>query len=180
MAKRSGTRDSYTAHGKRMLKAIKALKKRPYVKAGFPGAAGAKVHEEKETVGSLGLQVEPKAPSEPITLAELATVHEFASDNGHIPERGPIRATHAKRQGHWGDTVAKLKLKVISGEMSVRQALGLLGEVMISDIKAAYRRGGDPYVPNAPSTIAAKGSSTPLIDTAQLANGVAYERVNAD
>jgi hypothetical protein len=113
-------------------------------------------------------------------LAELAAVHEFGSDDGHIPERGPIRATHDKRQGHWVDSVAKLKLKVLSGEMSVRQALGILGEMMISDIKAAYRRGGDPYVPNAESTKAAKGSSTPLIDTGQLVNGVTYERVNAD
>jgi ribosomal protein S18 len=189
MAGRNETRDSYTAAGKQMLKAMAKMAKRPHVKVGFPAKTGDKPHRKgpvkvsgkrlvRDLLRTMGAELAPEP--DPLTLAQLAILHEFGSEDGKIPERGPIRATHDKNQREWWEATKKLKLKLITYQVSVHQALGLLGEMIKRDIQAAYRKGGDPYVPNAPSTIAAKGSSTPLINTAQLLNGVSYERVDAD
>lgn len=186
MGNRNETRDEYTQAGKRMLKAMAKLKDRPYVKVGFP-ASTDKPHKrgtgDKVSQGQLVKQLLSAMGSDlvdPITIVELAIVHEFGSDDGRIPERGPIRATHDKKQREWWEMTSKLKLLVLTHQISVKKALGLLGQRIKADIQSAYRRGGDPYVKNAPATIKAKGSSKPLIDTGQLLNSVNYERVNAD
>jgi hypothetical protein len=189
VSNRNETRDRYTEAGKNMLKAVAKLAKKPYVKVGFVGQKAEKVHKRdtgkvsqarlvRDLLRTMGAELKPEP--DPLTIVENAIIHEFGSQDGRIPERGPIRATHDKKQRQWWEVVQKLKTKILTLQMNIPRALGLLGETIKADIQSAYRAGGDPYVPNKPSTIAAKGSSKPLIDTAQTINAVTYERVNAD
>jgi hypothetical protein len=65
---------------------------------------------------------------------------------------------------------------VLLGRLSEDAALGLLGTKAVGEIQKRMARGIKPD--NAPSTIAAKGSSTPLIDTGRLRQSVTYAVVD--
>lgn len=116
-----------------------------------------------------------------MTLVEIAATHEFGSSDGHIPERSFIRSTlyvrSAKQLEEKITAAAKL---VIDGKLDAGKALALLGTFAASEIKntitmnEADAYGEYPYPPLADSTIAAKGSSVPLIDTGQLKNSITY------
>ena len=55
---------------KDILKQVKILRGKPFVKAGFPEEANR-----------------PRKDGDPLSNAEIATVHEFGSTDGRIPER---------------------------------------------------------------------------------------------
>lgn len=105
-----------------------------------------------------------------ITMAELAMVHEFGSRDGHIPQRSFLRSTVDENERRYVAAMKKELAKIPSGKATVRGALRQTGERMRSDVIDKIRRGIPP--PNAPSTIARKGSSTPLIDTGQLLQSI--------
>ncbi len=182
------TTDTYTAAGQQMLKSIAKLEKKPYVKVGFPVDAfnKKKKRDQSNKISSAKLVrsllrdmgADIAAENEPYTLGEVAVANEFGTDT--IPARSFIGSTHDREQKRWWEVTKALKIKVLLLTVSIPKALGLLGEIIKKDIQATIRKGGEPYVPNAPSTIAKKGSTNPLIDTGQMVNGVTYERVNAD
>lgn len=62
---------------------------------------------------------------------------------------------------------------VLDGTMSVDSLLAFIGERAKNAVQKAIREG--EYTPLAPSTIARKGSSVPLIDTGRLVNSVTFE-----
>lgn len=180
------TKDAYTAAGKKMLKAIEKLKDKPYVKVGFPMAAFSRRRRETERVirqdmrAGLSREEAETTNAPKLSVGEIALVHEFGSDDGRIPERSMIRSTHDKNQRAWWELTRSMKIKLLTLQINIPKALGILGETIKTAIQGTIRRGGDPLVPNAPSTIAAKGSTHPLVDSAQMLNSVTYERVNAD
>lgn len=112
-----------------------------------------------------------------ITMARLGGVHEYGAvikvGKGRIviPQRSFIRATIAEKN-NYKDLVAKLFKQVISGQRDEKTALSLLGETIVGDIKMRIAEGIEPA--NSPRTIAAKGSSKPLVDTGQLRNSITY------
>jgi phage gpG-like protein len=107
------------------------------------------------------------------TMVDLATVHEYGSKDGRIPSRSFIRSTcDAKRQDHIR-LMAKLQDQFITGELSMKQALASLGEVVSKDIIQTINRGIDPA--NKSATIKRKKSSKPLIDTGRLKGSVTHE-----
>lgn len=190
MARGGQTRDELTDAGRKMMKAMAKLKGRPYVKVGFPTAAFAKQRKEDKTVTQkqlvksllrdLGADIKV---GEPLTVGEIAVLNEFGTFT--IPERSFLRSTHDANQKEWWEATKKLKLKILLLQVSVKQGLGFLGEIIKRDIQATIRKGGVPYTPNAPSTIRqktrnGKKGDKPLIDTAQMLNAVTYERVGAD
>lgn len=63
--------------------------------------------------------------------------------------------------------------KVLGGTMSVEQLLKVIGKRSKEAVQKAIREG--EYTPLSPRTIAAKGSSTPLIDTGLMVNSVTFE-----
>ena len=65
--------------------------------------------------------------------------------------------------------------RMIVGRETMRGMLGKAGEFMVGAIKDSIRNG--EWVPNKPRTIAVKGSSKPLIDTAQMINSVSAKVV---
>ena len=71
------------------------------------------------------LQDDPVADG--FSMVDLATVHEYGSKNGHIPQRSFIRSTcDAKRKEHVV-LIDRLHSKMLSGVLTIKQALAQLG-----------------------------------------------------
>lgn len=117
------------------------------------------------------------------SLRLIASVHEFGGGpNGQIPERSYLRATADNQQrvyadvlerniGGYIDSISRGKSpKAASRILIVR--LNRLGVKFVGDVQARIR--GEIPPPLADSTIRAKGSTTPLIDTSRLINSIDY------
>lgn len=120
------------------------------------GIVGAKAHEIEE--GSS------------LTLAALWFIHEYGTD--HVPERAPLRKTMIARRDEIAVLLRKIAAGIYAGKVDPEQAMGLLGLRVVSWIKLTITSGVDPA--NAPSTIARKKSSKPLVDDGQLVNSVTH------
>lgn len=118
-----------------------------------------------------------------ITVGRLAGVHEFGAAiqtrNGVIliPERSFIRATIGEKRATLSALIGRLAGKVLDGKLSLDTALGLLGAKAAGEMQRRISAGIEP--PNAPSTAAAKGSETPLIDTGRLRASVSFAVVDS-
>ena len=124
-------------------------------------------------------QGDPKASRAEGTMtnAALAALHNYGSSEQHIPPR-PFM-TEAMESAENKQKIRILMLgglrRVIVGRETVRGMLGKAGEFMVGAIKDSIRNGD--WIPNKPRTIAVKGSSKPLIDTAQMMNSVSSKVV---
>ena len=105
-----------------------------------------------------------------LTNAQLAMYQEFGTEN--IPARSFINKPFANNKGKYLRALAELLPKVLEGTMPVSKALNLVGLAGEKDMRDAIRDGIPP--PLAPATIAAKGSSKPLIDTGQLLRSISH------
>lgn len=88
------------------------------------------------------------------------------------PSRSFVRAPFSANRGTYLAGLKELLPKVLEGKMPVERALGIVGLKMATDMKKAIREGIPP--PNAPSTVAAKHSSTPLEDSGSLWRSITY------
>lgn len=113
---------------------------------------------------------EPQPDGTPMVL--VAAVHEFGSPKNNIPERSFIRS--AVNENH--DEYVRLNkinfVALIKNKITVEIALSRLGEMAKSHMQQKIRKGD--FVPLKESTIKAKGSSAPLIDTGNLIQSITY------
>lgn len=100
------------------------------------------------------------------TNALVASVHEFGSDT--VPQRSFLRSTIDSRRNDINEVIRKTHARMVDGKLTAKGGAGIIALWVENAVKATIRRGGEDWPPLAPSTIAAKGSSRPLIDTAQL------------
>lgn len=119
-------------------------------------------------------------------LVEIAAVHEYGTSESsaiHIPQRSFIRSTFKRTASERTKITASLIKKVTNDHyMTVQRALGLYGNWAVARVKETIVKRlttGPESQALKPATIAAKGSSTPLIDTAQLKNSISYEIIEA-
>lgn len=113
-----------------------------------------------------------------LTMAELASVHEFGTTDGTVPERSFVRSTFDESFEEWTEFTKRLNYLVARGRISTQQAMELLGEKIQKGIQKKIGD-GDPAWPELKAeTIERKGSSKPLIDTGQMRQSVRYEVVN--
>lgn len=110
-----------------------------------------------------------------ISMAELAAIHEFGSPAAGVPERSFIRRTFAAKEQQLATFSARLAAAIIGGQMSVNRALDLLGAWGASEVKKTITEGEGVPPPNAPTTIAKKGSDRPLVDTGRLLGAIQWE-----
>ena len=114
-------------------------------------------------------------------MQELAAVHEFGTTkagkkkNITIPERSFIRTTMDEKRGQLNTLTDKLLVQVTLGQFKMKRALQILGEFIETSIKRKITILQDPG--NAPSTVAKKGSSNPLIDTGRMRNSIRHKTV---
>jgi hypothetical protein len=105
------------------------------------------------------------------TQATIAAQNEFGTKS--IPERSFLRSTIDENRVNYNVIIDSILERVYLENRSMREQLGLLGQKVQSDIKRKIVTLRTP--PNAPATIAEKGSDNPLIDTGQMLNSISYE-----
>lgn len=105
-----------------------------------------------------------------LTIAQYAMYNEYGT--GKIPERSFMRSTFDEKLGSIKTLMDRQWEKFIRGETTIFRALSRIGMEHETDVKQKIRDLKTP--PNAPSTIAKKGSDNPLIDTGAMVNSVRY------
>lgn len=121
-----------------------------------------------------------KHPGSDATISEIAAYNEFGTSTSggqeHIPERPFLRTTISEQSKTvYVPLTAKLLGLVLDGTLTVNQAIGILGEKAVADVKMKIDAISDP--PNADSTVDRKGSTNPLIDTGLMRQSVSWELV---
>lgn len=109
----------------------------------------------------------------PLTLVQVAARHELGLDLPRVPQRSFIRDTFDENKNRYMSLAAKDAVRAMLGEIRDSDLLERVGLRMKADIQRRIARGIPP--PNAPRTIARKGSSKPLIDTGQLRRSITFE-----
>lgn len=109
----------------------------------------------------------------PITMAQLAAVHENGSADGIIPQRSFMGSAIDEHQKEIKRLIKKVADGVVMGRLTKRKALGIVCE----RLKGMFI---DKITSNVPpplkqSTVDAKGSSRTLIDSGQLKNSMDWE-----
>lgn len=103
----------------------------------------------------------------------IATVNEFGTDDGRIPERSYLRSTVDENKSKYAALITKLLGHVVDGKLTAEVAFDRLGLTVEADVKRKIVTLIDP--PNADATVQLKKSSNPLIDTGQLRQSIIYE-----
>lgn len=129
---------------KKILKNFKDLNN-AYTAVGFPGEDNTNVEGES------------------FTVAELAAVHEYGRKDGSIPSRPFMRQTYDNNQPGIEKQRAILFEEVIMKKGNPKKWLGRLGEWYAGRVIKTIDAGR--FTPLANSTVKAKGSSKPLVDT---------------
>jgi phage gpG-like protein len=115
-----------------------------------------------------------------LSNSEVGAAHEFGSVSKGIPKRSFLRVPLKLKRKDLINGVAKVvknNLTKPNGAMLTFKQLGLLGEGIVK--KAFDTKGYGTWQPLSQSTIDAKGSSTILVDSAQLKRSIT-SRVDKD
>ena len=100
-------------------------------------------------------------------VAQVAKWNELGTIN--YPARPFMRSSVAKNKDNW---LKRIPHAYQSTGLDNKKALGIVGELIRGDIIKEITAFTTP--PNTPSTIKAKGSSNPLIDTGLMRRSVTY------
>jgi hypothetical protein len=103
-------------------------------------------------------------------LVTIAAANEFGTAT--IPERSFLRSTVDEGRAKYAKLLRQAVERMVDG-VPVPLAMGVVGETLVGDVQKKIRNRIPP--PNAPSTIARKGSDVPLIDTGRLRQSIDYE-----
>lgn len=161
---RAKTTDRITPAGRKFFAQMDELKDKPHVKV---GVIQKKFARPKRGPGKT-----------PYTIGQVAVVNEFGTEDGHVPERSFLRSTHEDKKNDIYNWLKKNKIAVVSGRMTAKRALSIVGARMQAFVQEKIISLNDP--PNAPSTIARKKSSNPLIAEGQLLRTIGWEYHGSD
>lgn len=120
-------------------------------------------------------QEKSSRPGEEPTNAELAYIHEHGSPMKNIPPRPFLGVAVWENRDKVATVQRKIIRDVLNGQgqataLSMHK-LGLLGQNLA---KGWFVDTRNNWAPNAPLTIALKGSDKPLIDTGALRQAITY------
>ena len=121
-------------------------------------------------VGVLGVKADQTHKDSSESVGEIAAKHELGLG---VPERSWLRGWIDENARLIDQTLNSVGKKGLGGREALHKALLQAGLVFEGGIKTRISNGISP--PNSPSTIARKGSSTPLIDTGQLRSSIISE-----
>ena len=160
----------YTDMGMESISRNLEIFKRGTVLVGWPGNGPEhKVVEHNENKSGR-VRVKVSKILSGISIAAIAMMHEFGIPSRNLPARPIMGQTNGKYGRVLPGAFRGMLLSVYKGEMSPETALKQLGVFWEGRIKVMFREG--IFRPLKPATIAAKGSSMPLIDSGQLRNSV--------
>lgn len=159
-------------HGfKSILKELKKLEYKPYVKVGFPDGNPQTEKEKIVVVRDSEGDVSAIYEDGELTVLDVAIFHEFGTEN--MPERSFVRASHDENLASMKKFTKQLYEKIIVGKMSVERALALLGLKAENNIKNYLESG--KVSPDSWRAIQQGGKT--LIDSAQMINSITSIRV---
>jgi phage gpG-like protein len=138
-------------------------------------ARSAKAHVKVGVLASKGGNAEHSGG---VSLIELAAIHEFGSPAAGIPQRSFIRSTVTNGSRKIATTLGKLAKSIIADRLTHKQALDILGLKVTAMIKNTVKAGTHLEPALKPATIAAKGSTRPLVDTGRLINSVQHQVID--
>jgi hypothetical protein len=107
------------------------------------------------------------------SVIDYAVYNEFGTSR--IPARPFMSTTYDENVDKTYELIERMAGQLMDSKLSTKQLLDRLGLWYSSQIKKTIRRAKEWAVPNAPGTIAQKGSSSPLIDTGRMLNAVNFE-----
>lgn len=104
-------------------------------------------------------------------VAEYAAFNEYGTQT--IPPRPFMRTSLKRNRRRWSNLFAMaMSATTRRDDAGAIRALHFTGTTAVADTQETLRKG--PWIPNADSTIARKGSSRPLVDTGQLVQSIRY------
>ena len=106
-----------------------------------------------------------------VLISQVAFWNEFGA--GDIPQRSFIRSAISENINEIKLLISDLQGKLLSGAVSIENALGKIGRRGQEDIKKKILTG--PFIPNAPSTLKGKDGTKPLVDTRLLLRSINHE-----
>ncbi|WP_454691133.1 hypothetical protein [Achromobacter aloeverae] len=125
----------------------------------------------------VGIQADvAKEPESGADVLDIAIFNEYGTSK--IPARPFMRDFAEKNDKVLGQAMDRIATAVTDGALEVEAGLDNLGQFVEKHQKAHIQRSKSWAVPNAPSTVKAKGSDVPLIDHAVMVNAVRYEKVD--
>lgn len=108
-----------------------------------------------------------------VSVVDYAMYNEFGTRN--IPARPFMATTYAQYGDQMSQFIDYLASRMFVGLISADRVLRVIGESYQAKVQMTIRNAKEWAVPNAPGTIAQKGSSSPLIDTGRMIQSVRYE-----
>lgn len=133
---------------------------------------GKRYFEQLEKLANLEVQVgfqDGATNDEGASLAEIAAYNEFGSSD--TPARPFMKQSFENHESELQEACEQVN-NVLSNGGTTDEALSQLGMFAKGLIQEEIVNGD--FAPNAPATIAAKGSDTPLVDTGQMRQSVNY------
>jgi len=150
-----------------VLKSVDVTLQRPKDGRSYIERIVAKLRGEPKV--TIGIQGGPHG-DDGLTTADVAAINEFGLG---VPARPFMRLTFEQRARDLQALVRGLEHRILEETMQVDQALKIMGAAAVGYVRATIDAGVPP--PNAPSTIARKGSSKPLINFGQLKGSITSE-----
>lgn len=108
-----------------------------------------------------------------VSVVDYAVYNEFGTSR--IPARPFMATTYDTYKDETLQLIDYLASRIFVGLVTPDYALRILGEYFQAKVQMTIRNAKEWAVPNAPSTVAQKGSSSPLIDTGRMVQSVRYE-----
>ena len=135
---------------------------------------GKKLEQELEKLGKLevccGSQQGKAAEQDGTDICDIAAWNEFGTV--HIPARPFMREGIDNNVDSIERLLKREGQKLVNGETNSESLLKIIGLKMKDVIQESITEGA--WEPNAPSTVAKKKSSKPLIDTGRMRQSVNY------
>lgn len=108
-----------------------------------------------------------------ITMAQLASIHEFGAPSAGIPERSFLRSAIIEGQEGISNLISQgVSVYLRDGKQIDLQFYDRIGLYASNLVKDKIVRG--PFVPLKEATIERKGSSKPLVDTGALRQSITW------
>lgn len=109
-----------------------------------------------------------------LTNAAIGATHEYGSSDRRVPMRPWLFAAVEKHREDYAKLFRVFAAQVLEGKMSSVRMLNLIGAKATADVKNYVTQGSPIPPPNAPSTVARKGSDRTLIDTGRMIGAVTW------
>lgn len=97
-------------------------------------------------------------PGGELTVAEIAAIMEFGTEDGRIPSRSFIRSTFDEKREEMVTMARDLLGKVLIGTITAETALNALGAWFSAELKKKITEGPGVQPPDAPATALAKAN----------------------